>query len=428
MIKKSAVSLFISITLFACLAVTANAAEAGDKYEFSIKYNGNQPVKLKNSPFRDNYSGRIYYPVAEIFSIIDPESKQKVIPTTNKFINSDLTYLISLNDSCYELGNSVTTITVYDKTCSVPTDKQVSILYGTSINSSESPTVYAPLEFFINVFAEKTDIQNNSLNDDNKLTIRTSEYKQFVELNNKIIILKVNNPWMYVNEEVKQFDSTTGSTPIIKDGSTLLPIANIIKEFGGSVKWDGTEQKVSIYLDKNNVDLWINKPKAIVNGIEKTLTISPAIITNKTMLPLRFVSDNLGLKLVWDGDNQVIALYRGDFDFIPVDYSQYFKSKDSDQKTTTNEKTNDNKQTTNESNKDKPIDKNGVTIQVGDRVTFSFFYGEVKKIDGGRILVFWDSKDNLYLKDADADYWASLGGIRYLSSSWSNASDITVDK
>lgn len=248
--------------------------------------------------------------------------------------------------------------------------------------------------------------------------------------NKKSIILKVDDPWMYVSnnesEEVKELDPEGGSTPVISDNRTLLPIANVVNEFGGTVKWNASDNKVSIALNSNSVELWINSKKAVVNQTEKVLDVPPKVIHNRTMVPLRFVSDNLGLKLVWDADNQIIALYNGEYENIPTSYSEYFVYED-------NETNNGNEESETQENtgtvaSDKPIDKNGVLIKVGDRVTFSFFYGQVEKIDGGRVLVSWDSKDNLWLKDEDADFMATVAGIKYKSKSWIDASSITVDK
>lgn len=116
--------------------------------------------------------------------------------------------------------------------------------------------------------------------------------------------------------------------------------------------------------------------------------------------------------------NQVIALYRGAFDAYPNDYSNYFAPLSD---------SNSNSKPSTTPNSNKPIDQHGIQINVGDRVSNGFFYGEVQKVDGGRILVYWDSKNDLYISDADTDYWAMLSGVRYLSSSWVNASTLTVE-
>jgi hypothetical protein len=239
----------------------------------------------------------------------------------------------------------------------------------------------------------------------------------------KKVILKVNNTGMFVDEATTStlLDPQLYATPEIKNNRVMIPIASVIQEFGGSSSWSAKEKKVSLTLGNNNVALFLNNTKAYVNGVLKTLDSAP--ITSKegrTLVPLKFVSDNLGITLIWDNKNQVIALYRGEFDAYPNDYSNYFISM-SDSSSNNNNSTPDSTPNT------KPIDQHGVQISVGDRISNGFFYGEVQKVDGGRILVYWDSKNDLYISDADTDYWAMLSGVRYLSSSWVNASTLTVE-
>lgn len=239
----------------------------------------------------------------------------------------------------------------------------------------------------------------------------------------KKVILKVNDTGMFVDDATTStlLDPQLYATPEIRNNRVMIPIASVIKEFGGSSSWSAKEKKVSLTLGKNNVILYLNSTKAYVNGVLKTLDSAPITSSGgRTLVPLKFVSDNLGITLIWDSKNQVIALYRGEFDAYPNDYSNYFIPISEP-----NSNNNNSKPDTSDSNK--PIDQHGVQINVGDRVSNGFFYGEVQKVDGGRILVYWDSKNNLYISNEDADYWAMLSGVRYLSSSWVNASTLTVE-
>ncbi|WP_068785039.1 copper amine oxidase N-terminal domain-containing protein [Paenibacillus phocaensis] len=243
---------------------------------------------------------------------------------------------------------------------------------------------------------------------------------------NKRIILKVNDAGMFIDDAqlTTYIDPVTYAAPTVVDNRVLLPISNIIKEFGGTSTWEPAQKKITLNLNTNKVTLTLDSRKAYVNGTQISLDVAPTTISGRTMVPLRFVSDHLGLQLVWDQKNQIIALYQGDFDNIPTDYSGYFLPITSEDSSSGSSQDNSSQNTTS----DKPISKEGVTIKVGDRVQFSFFYGEVTKIDGGRILVYWDSKDNLWLKDEDADFMAMLAGIKYKSSSWIDASDLTVEQ
>lgn len=124
----------------------------------------------------------------------------------------------------------------------------------------------------------------------------------------KQIILQIDNPIMQVNGIDKEIDPGNGTTPVIYKGRTVLPIRALIDELGGQLTWEDSDWKITINLNGNIIELWIDNHKAIVNGNELTLDVAPTIINGRTMLPIRFISDHLGLQLIWDGETQSVEL------------------------------------------------------------------------------------------------------------------------
>jgi photosystem II stability/assembly factor-like uncharacterized protein len=106
---------------------------------------------------------------------------------------------------------------------------------------------------------------------------------------------------------------TLDSPPVIVEGRTLVPIRPIIEKFGGSIAWEGIERKVTIILGNKTIEMWIDKPQARVNGIVTLIDptnskVTPKIINGRTMLPVRFVSEQLGAKVDWDGTLKKITI------------------------------------------------------------------------------------------------------------------------
>jgi plastocyanin len=56
------------------------------------------------------------------------------------------------------------------------------------------------------------------------------------------------------------------------------------------------------------IQLWINQNKVVVNGKELTVDKQPIIINDSSMVPLRFVSENLGAKVSYDKVTQNVTL------------------------------------------------------------------------------------------------------------------------
>jgi photosystem II stability/assembly factor-like uncharacterized protein len=124
-----------------------------------------------------------------------------------------------------------------------------------------------------------------------------------------VIVLQIGNSKFTVNGA----STTLDSPPVIKNGRTLVPIRAIIEALGGTVGWDGTARKATVTLGSTTIELWIGKSAAKVNGVTKPIDstnakVVPEIINDRTMLPLRFVSENLGCSVVWAAATKTITI------------------------------------------------------------------------------------------------------------------------
>ena len=129
------------------------------------------------------------------------------------------------------------------------------------------------------------------------------------------IVLKPNNPYMTVNGVQQEIDPGRGTEPVIipKWGRTVVPIRAIVEALGGTIGWDGKERKVTINFNDTVINLWIDNPKAKVNGETKWIDennhdVKPIIVNSRTMLPLRFVAENLGCKVEWNASSRTITI------------------------------------------------------------------------------------------------------------------------
>lgn len=125
----------------------------------------------------------------------------------------------------------------------------------------------------------------------------------------KTIVLQVGSKYMYVNGKRTRIDSGNGTQVIIKNGRTFLPIRAVIENMGGKVKWDQSDKKISIYLNNHEIYLWIGEKSAKVNGKNKETDVAPYISnSNRTMLPLRFIVENLDCEVDWDGLTKKVTI------------------------------------------------------------------------------------------------------------------------
>lgn len=96
--------------------------------------------------------------------------------------------------------------------------------------------------------------------------------------------------------------------PIIFSGTTVVPTRAVFEKMGASVVWNSSTKQVFVKSPTANITLKVDSLYADVNGQEKKLTIPAKIINGSTMIPLRFVSEQLGLKVVWNEAERTIYI------------------------------------------------------------------------------------------------------------------------
>ena len=105
-----------------------------------------------------------------------------------------------------------------------------------------------------------------------------------------------------VNDEILAFDSL----PVVESGYTLVPLRFIMEKLGMQVIYrDG---KIIAAGENGLIELEADTNTAKVNGEECVLDVPPRILDGRTLVPLRFFGEKLGMKVSWDGDNRLAVI------------------------------------------------------------------------------------------------------------------------
>jgi len=116
--------------------------------------------------------------------------------------------------------------------------------------------------------------------------------------------LTVGSKDVTVSGKAQQLDQP----PVVEGGRTLVPVRFVVDALGGIVGWSGEEQKVTVRKGGHYMDLWIGNPEVIVDGERIKTDAAPVLRNGRTMLPLRFVAERLGLDVIWDEATQSITI------------------------------------------------------------------------------------------------------------------------
>ncbi len=96
--------------------------------------------------------------------------------------------------------------------------------------------------------------------------------------------------------------------PIIIDSTTLVPLRIISEKLNAFVDWNQATKGITIQRDGLFIQLYIGSNTAYVNGKEVELLTKPIIQSDTTLVPIRFISEQLGATVNWDATNKIIDI------------------------------------------------------------------------------------------------------------------------
>lgn len=100
---------------------------------------------------------------------------------------------------------------------------------------------------------------------------------------------------------------TFDAPPIIENGRTLVPVRTIFEALGAAVDWDENTKTVTATKDNTEIKLVIGG-QAYKNNQLINLDVPAKIYNNRTLVPLRFISEAFGASVAWDDYNQIITI------------------------------------------------------------------------------------------------------------------------
>lgn len=96
--------------------------------------------------------------------------------------------------------------------------------------------------------------------------------------------------------------------PVIENDRTLVPFRAIFEALGAEVGWDEAAETVTGKLNETTIALTIGSETAVVNSENILLDVPPKILNDRTLVPLRFVSENFGYQVDWNAEEQRIDI------------------------------------------------------------------------------------------------------------------------
>ncbi|MCH7321552.1 copper amine oxidase N-terminal domain-containing protein [Solibacillus sp. MA9] len=105
----------------------------------------------------------------------------------------------------------------------------------------------------------------------------------------------------------------TFKDPVLnKNGHLFLPMRNLYEIIGAKVQWNQQTKTASAVRNDNQVAVTLNSKTAIVNGKKVTVNVPPFLYKDKTYVPIRFLSENLGGSVQWNQQTRTVSISLND--------------------------------------------------------------------------------------------------------------------
>lgn len=117
-----------------------------------------------------------------------------------------------------------------------------------------------------------------------------------------VLRYQVGSSEFYVNNKIQTMDTA----PMVLEGRTMLPIRFVATPLEATIAWNAAEKKTTVQMNGKTIELWLGKNTALINGVQTMIDpanakVKPYVVPpGRTMLPLRFIAENLGCDVAWD--------------------------------------------------------------------------------------------------------------------------------
>jgi hypothetical protein len=106
--------------------------------------------------------------------------------------------------------------------------------------------------------------------------------------------------------------ATLDAAPVISNEVTLVPLRFLSQQLGAVAQYDSAKNCVDVKYGDKEMTLWINSRLARVDGQYTTIQAPAALVNNRLLVPIRFISEHFGCQVNWDGGTQSVTITQGE--------------------------------------------------------------------------------------------------------------------
>lgn len=113
--------------------------------------------------------------------------------------------------------------------------------------------------------------------------------------------LQVLRLWMGRDQmEINGATAQLEAAPYVTEaGRSFVPLRVLGEAVGAKFEWDNTAKRVTYILDGHTLAMRVGSPYIVADGVTTQIDAPPQLLNGRVFVPIRVVSENLGLTVNW---------------------------------------------------------------------------------------------------------------------------------
>lgn len=111
-----------------------------------------------------------------------------------------------------------------------------------------------------------------------------------------------------VNGKYVQFDDYIGRPFATAENRTLVPLRGVTEAYGCNVSWDAANYQAVVTYNGTTVDVPVNQYYIVVNGSKVGIDTYARAVNNRIYLPIRAVMEAFGARVGWDSNSRTVYI------------------------------------------------------------------------------------------------------------------------
>ena len=98
--------------------------------------------------------------------------------------------------------------------------------------------------------------------------------------------------------------------PVIRDDRTLIPVRGLLEALGAKVDWNDKTKCAIVTKDGKEITMPIGINEAYIDGQTVPVEVCAQLINGRTMVPLRFITDNFDIQIDWEAESRTVNIHK----------------------------------------------------------------------------------------------------------------------